>query len=32
LPNLNGARVDGVKKLIETIRAAVTCQLEGQAR
>jgi CRISPR system Cascade subunit CasC len=25
LPNLNGARVDGVKKLIETISAAVTC-------
>jgi len=32
LPNLNGARVEGVKKLIETISAAVTCQLEGQKR
>jgi CRISPR system Cascade subunit CasC len=32
LPNLNGAREDGVKKLIETISAAVTCQLEGQTR
>jgi CRISPR system Cascade subunit CasC len=32
LPNLNGARVNGVKKLIEMISAAVTCQLEGQTR